>query len=280
MKRFKKKVNVLHLCIAVIALLIAGGLTAYAAFQSYDQTAYEPSDRFVDLDPWFRLGFGDSYISPVNPFDTPEKWAGYEGTIERLAESQIPETLLRKMSTEGLAVSCLNYNYLGDLFLPISPQDGFNALAATYNGLCELVTRKDSGKALLSLYHSVDLNELYKEDRYSTLRLGYLEIILAQRSVLSTLADDEIAALIEECVKTINIAITDMKGTYNPFTTLFLAVRCLEKTDPFIREMIKDFPVLQSYVDTGILRLDDIPDDCLEKIVTHLFNKYGRVIDK
>jgi hypothetical protein len=122
-----------------------------------------------------------------------------------LVATQVPESVLGKMSTAGLVETALDYPLLGDMMAFNSPQQGFDAVAGRFNGLQELLKRKDAGAELLAHYVSLD-PAAYDEDwpsaqqgRYAR-SIAEVETLLAQDAVLSGLADAQLADLVREAV--------------------------------------------------------------------------------
>jgi len=169
--------------IVCTVLLLVCGIIAVSGMVVY--AAYERKGT------WLSSINKDAYEFPVTPQNNKEKWASLKTSEEKEALLQIPEDRLREMSTEGLIATCLQYPNLVPLFAYNSPQRAIDRLSEEFNGLKELLGRKDVGDYLLKFYSDVDLDFLKKSDKYPAHRLLLIEYILAQPSVLETVSDKD-----------------------------------------------------------------------------------------
>ena len=119
---------------------------------------------------------------------------------ERVWACQIPDDILKDMTTEDLVTAVLDYPCFSDMFFYDSYQSGFEVLSNHFNGLQELLKREDAGQYLIDTYKNVNLMELmsisdeYEKFKYS-LGVLYLETILAQPEIIETLSNEELAEL-------------------------------------------------------------------------------------
>lgn len=144
------------------------------------------------------------YNYPVKP-GTPA-WNSLPSTEARVQACQVPADVLKSLSTEALAITCLNFPFIGELLAAQDLQSGFNALQKHFNGFRELLGRKDAGAALLGLYKrmnaaALNRNAVLTEQGAFTLRFSYLELLLAQNTVIATLDAANTRLLREEAVK-------------------------------------------------------------------------------
>jgi hypothetical protein len=151
----------------------------------------------------FRIAPSDSYDFPVKG-GTPE-WAAFRTHDEMVAACQVPEPILRDMSTEGLIETCLNYPLIGDMGMYSSWQQGFDRVAARFNGLQELLQRPDVGAKLLAYYRQMEPAGIWEKS--TSLQKGqvamtfqYVETLLAQEAVLSSMTAAERRDLLAECL--------------------------------------------------------------------------------
>ena len=129
---------------------------------------------------------------PVKP-GTPE-WTTFETHDQMLEAIQIPESILRALTTKELVEICLNYPLYGDIFAYNSLQDGFRSnVSKNFNGIQELFRRKDNAQCLLNVLKNYDLLTLESREHASTdLKIGesiwkhsFLEVLMSQESVLT-----------------------------------------------------------------------------------------------
>ena len=111
---------------------------------------------------------------------------------------QLPGDTPQRMSTKALALTCLDYPLF---FIYVEESDSLGGLAPMtrgFNGLQELLRRRDAGTVLLSMYRTHDLPE--QDTNWTASERGnYLELILAQDSILDNLQT-------EQCRQVISIA--------------------------------------------------------------------------
>jgi hypothetical protein len=125
------------------------------------------------------------YEFPIRP--GMSEWKELKSHDERVEACQIPKEILTNMSDEALIITCLNYPLSIDLYLFDSVQIGFDNLLTKFNGLRELMKRKDVSAAIVSKYTSMSSIEQTLCDDNCRFRFLYLEIILSQDEILSGL---------------------------------------------------------------------------------------------
>jgi hypothetical protein len=118
----------------------------------------------------------------------------------------IPENVLKEFDTEALVQICLGYPALPTLLLFNSPQDGFDNLYRHFNGIRELVARKDVGEFLLKKYSTLsfrDFNPLWTLEKQGEFvhKYYYIEIILAQPQIVLSLKKDDKKVFLKEVIK-------------------------------------------------------------------------------
>jgi hypothetical protein len=108
-----------------------------------------------------------SWDYPVKPGSA--KWQQFKSIDEMHEACQIPEDILKKLSTESLVQICADYPAYFDLFIYNTPQAGFESYYSHFNGIRELLSRKDVGHFMLKKYASMsltkDFQSLNSEDR-------------------------------------------------------------------------------------------------------------------
>ncbi|MDR1380604.1 MAG: hypothetical protein LBJ47_03890 [Tannerella sp.] len=137
----------------------------------------------------------DRYDFPVK--QGSREWAGFESIEKRITALQIPETVIRNISTEGLLETCLAFPYLINVFFSDNYQMGFESLVKEFNGFSELLNRPDMTKVLLKKYESLSteltgirlLNDV--EQGRLTFRHFVLELMLAQDVTLKNLRPEQ-----------------------------------------------------------------------------------------
>lgn len=169
-----------------------------------------------------------AYEYPIKPGST--QWKALNSHDEMVEVSQIPNNIIREISTENLVEACLNYPLYGDMFAYDQLQKGFDVVTAHFNGLQELIKRRDSGKILLYKYIKMDpkalnVNWSIKKQGDYALKFYFIEILIAQNAILSTLQKTERESLLKECIRKAQEKIQNSQfyGT-SSFTTIGLIV--------------------------------------------------------
>lgn len=144
------------------------------------------------------------------PYDYPIKpgsqaWLELGGTVERVKVCQIPQDILKDLTTSALVEPCLNFPFFSDLFTSPDYQTGLKNLRTHFNGLEELFNRADLGKSSMNSYANLlsstistaDENEFMKHFNKTL----YLELILAQPETLQALNAEELNTLRSVAIK-------------------------------------------------------------------------------
>ncbi|PIU19527.1 MAG: hypothetical protein COT18_07115 [Elusimicrobia bacterium CG08_land_8_20_14_0_20_59_10] len=154
----------------------------------------------TNIQPPLALAPNDVYDFPVKP-GTAE-WNALANTEERVKVCQIPELLLRKMSTAGLMETVLNYPFYWDIMASNSNlQDGFYGMAAHFNGIRELLRRKDAGIKLLLKYRSIPPPKMEATDMEIGEYFFYcytFEILFAQDAIRANLTEAQLKEMKKE----------------------------------------------------------------------------------
>ena len=119
---------------------------------------------------------------------------------------QISKDILASLTTDQLINAYLDYPYIGVIWAFNNWIDGFNRVYQDFNGLRELLKRKDVAKKVLQYY--CDLDPGAYESSWSdydkgafTFRFMYLEMILSLDSIQNQLQAQEIEDLLKIGVK-------------------------------------------------------------------------------
>ena len=92
----------------------------------------------------------EEWTYPVVP--GTEEWKAFKTHQEMVDACQIPEDVLRTISTERLVRLCLDYPLLFDIYSHNLLSDGVDALYANFNGFREMVKRPGAIDVLSVLY--------------------------------------------------------------------------------------------------------------------------------
>ncbi|MEW6557837.1 MAG: hypothetical protein AB1349_10865 [Elusimicrobiota bacterium] len=231
---------------------------------------------------------GNKTNKPIDIYDFPIKPGTKEwkalGTHKNIVKAcQIPEDILKKMSTEGLIETCLRYPFLPDMFLSNNIQKGFESIVLTFNGLQELLRREDASTKLLAKYRQIrklDRQSIQKEfGEFGVFYFRCFEIVISQNIILSKLSEEEKVKLLRECIwkyherqKHPNTYGYVSKHRVKSHETLLLMGRILENEEykPF-KLKIQDKKYLRDFLDGAVWASDT--DEIIPEVEKFLKNK-------
>ena len=147
---------------------------------------------------------------PVKPGS--EEWYQLKTEKERISAVQVPEDILAKLTSEELVDLCIKFPLFGYYTAFNTPQDGFLIMVARYNIFGHLLSRKDAGKSLITAYRDAGMSgfrTLPYSNEFWTIKLDYLELILAQRVIMQSLTSEEKVELLSEARKKFSEKIVD-----------------------------------------------------------------------
>ena len=145
----------------------------------------------------------DVYTYPLVP-EMPE-WAELKTGSEMLAVTQLPDSVLRIISTEGLIESCLNYPLLSQVLTQTLLQRGIEKTLQNFNGFQELSKRENAATFLLKRYERMNpacFSGLRGESEIGEYSLNYafFEAIFSQETYLAKLSDEEKKKLLQQAL--------------------------------------------------------------------------------
>ena len=170
--------------------------------------------------------FSEKYTYPIEPGS--EEWANLNHG-ERVLALQIPEDVLKGMSTENLVETVLNYPCFIDMMFYNTYQEGFDVIKEHFNGIDELLKRDESSKYLLSKYRKQNtktlLNIRSKEEQFeSSLKLTYLETLLAQPEIIEKFSKKENEEVLELVNENYKLHIKNKNEILNVFSPFLIII--------------------------------------------------------
>lgn len=133
-------------------------------------------------------------------------WENLKTETERLNAMQVPSDVLSNMETEELVITCMNYP--AALLYGAYSNDyvGIRKIISQFNGLQELLKRKDALKYLTKVYKNSGTNGLKQKDarlneQFWPLKFRYIELLLIQDEVISSSTDEEVQNLLAASVE-------------------------------------------------------------------------------
>lgn len=137
------------------------------------------------------------YDYPIKP--GTDEWVKLNDRAKRGDACQIPEDVLKSLSTDELVETVLNYPFLMDIYAYDTIQQGFKAVASRFNGLKELLQREDAGPKLLERYKQMEvIKDPKKVISKELFNLSSIEVILRQDEIMSKLNKTKIEELEKE----------------------------------------------------------------------------------
>ena len=215
----------------------------------------------------------DSYKFPITPTKTPEKWKEFQTHQEMLDACQIPDEILKNMTTEGLIETCLSYPMMGDMMLSNSTYQGFIRQVETFNGLKELLNREDAGRLLCEKYYNLSFDELLKTDDYPTFRLRYFEFIISQPNILSKMDKTNKKKLLDYSIKIAFLKSDKYSDKFSILSTALIAGRILMDNKDF-RSFMEENKEVKLFLETGTNFTSKTFKDILQQ--KELFEKFQK----
>ncbi|MBM2817346.1 MAG: hypothetical protein HW421_4108 [Ignavibacteria bacterium] len=162
---------------------------------------------------------------------------------EKVKQCNIPDSLLKKMPSGDLIKSVFNFPFIQNLFLFDDCLEGFNHMQEIFNGLDDMVKRKDIPVLLFQTY-SQDSNKI------SYGKEVLLEIILAQPDIITKFDKVMKNELLGICLEKLNSRMTKKSflSRKSMKTCTFLMIRLLSYLDNnFYRDLIEENENIKSF---------------------------------
>lgn len=145
---------------------------------------------------WLSVNSVDAYTFPVSP-DSPQ-WKELKTRQQRLEACALPREVLETISTRGLLQTCLDFPFAPDMAFHGTLKRGLDRVVTDFNGLRELLRRKDAAAELARSYGLLTLppdGPLAEQGRYA-LYVRYHEMLLSRPEVQSRLTPATSAELL------------------------------------------------------------------------------------
>jgi hypothetical protein len=225
-----------------------------------------PFPSIVQTDSVQAASASDAYDYPIKP--GTDGWKAFTTHDEMLEACQIPEDILKNMSTKALVETVLDYPLLGDMWAYNSIQQGFEAVASQFNGLPELLNRKDAGTELLAIYSKMnpqDIEENWGDIQKGayTFSIANVEILLAQNKILDNLSKTQLEDLIVEArSKYTGKQQSAIYGQTSQECSIWLMGKALQRVNylPFERQIHQD-ATIQNFLGSGSYATDIVSNE-------------------
>jgi hypothetical protein len=223
-------------------------LAALLCFNAFSQIRIEP------------------YNFPVKP--SSNEWSSLISYEDKRKACQIPEPILKSFTTDALIETYLAYPLLGDLMVFHTPQEGFNKLKINFNGVNELLLRKDIGVELMKKYNSMKALLLeglpnFSRGEYS-FKIQAIEILFSQMEILLTLNATERKELMQTVINHLADKQTnyELYGLNAQYISGWLIVRIL-KLENYRFELLIDKDHQSLFIDDGLNPEQNLIQDIL-----------------
>lgn len=193
----------------------------------------------------------DMYVYPLRP--GMPAWATLTTAAQQVQALQLPDSVLRRISTPGLLATCLDYPMLPNMLAYNYLQRGAQATLATFNGFGQLVQRPEAAALLLDRYRLMTprcLPPAEEQGAYS-FSFSYLEMVLAQDEYLAQLTANQNRTLVREALSKYvekELHREDVYGYFGLKTSAFVLARVMQAAHyaPFLTALSTD-PDLQFF---------------------------------
>jgi hypothetical protein len=168
---------------------------------------------------------------PVKP--DMEEWKSCKSPNEIYKKLLIPDEIIKDLGTETLIELCLDYPAPTVFFIFNTPQQGFDGFFKQFNGIRELMSRKETPLLLLEKYKKMTMNDfnhlMTLEQQGKVASMFYLiELFLVQPVILQSFNNKEIKTLLQETLNKITLKNSmEVFGGYNRSSTLWLIAKVL-----------------------------------------------------
>lgn len=141
----------------------------------------------------------DSDVIGVNQvtfsFDSitdPVIWRTFKTFGDKMEACQIPENILKELSTDTLVALCMNHPMANNYIFYENPIKGAKIVMERFNGFQELKRRADAAEKILDYYEKMTIEDVAerKVNKYSKYRteitpfkLGFVELAIASNEV-------------------------------------------------------------------------------------------------
>ncbi len=203
---------------------------------------------------------------------------------QKIIESVLlPEQYLECSSTDSLVISCLNYPFMGYIWVYNSIQQGFDRVMNMFNGFDELFDREDANTELIKVYQDMkpegvyDYSEPAEQGAYMA-QFTFIEITLAQYQLINKLQPEETKLLLEVCLdkfyKKSEIPYYSWIGAMSVLAIMG-RVLLIQDYQPFIDGLtsvdeLNDFLILADFC--GLNNIVEITQFIIENVENYLIN--------
>lgn len=217
---------------------------------------------------------GTMWDYPVKP-GTPQ-WASITDHKDMIKVSQIPENVLKSISTKELIQLCLDYPLHADFYAYNSLQEGVKKVSTYFNGLQELFNRPDNAQYLLEYLKSFE-QEIQPNIAHTPINSGectinqmLVEVFLSQETVLSNASPTIKKEILSTALKNMlqKEILVDIYGNMGVGTSAYLLCLGLNSET----DLISQSTVLNQFSRDAYLKDSSIIEELVLKYSLYLKN--------
>ena len=162
---------------------------------------------------------------------TFDYWQAHKGEAqtgdELMAMCNVPNDLLKNMSTANLAWTCFNHPYMGNWLLFNDIYDGVLSVMTRFNGFEELMKRKGGAQSLIDLYCRLGCKRVEAERDGITLveeiNLASWVMVMCTAADYQAFSQDQVTELAKEMLHKRRIhAVSSTSHSWLDYTTYLL----------------------------------------------------------
>lgn len=228
----------------------ASGVVSPVAGTSSRATSQTRATVAAPLGAWYH----DPGVVDVHQFFESEAalaaWRNSD-PVARLPQLQIPSDKLSSMTSAALAETSLAFPLWTDRMAYTTPQQGFEAVLSSFNGLRELQTRPDGAESLLAIYLRTNMAQIAASPGRPALSFGDLAMSLAQDAALAQLTPAQRVQLLEASLEKLQTINRDHPDVFSADELTWLVAKLVVKDFPESAALVARRPEIVTYLRTG-----------------------------
>ncbi|MBQ6037522.1 MAG: hypothetical protein IJL37_02490 [Bacteroidaceae bacterium] len=127
------------------------------------------------------------------------EWKSLETGADMWDASQLPDDMLRDLSTEELVEACMEFPMAYDYGAFADERIAISDMINRFNGLTELARREDAGSYMIDAYRDINYTgkpfETYYNNTSVALSMAYIELLLMDDAFLKKMSKEELKTL-------------------------------------------------------------------------------------
>lgn len=209
------------------------------------------------------------YDYPVKPGS--EKWNAFKTVEDMYAACQVPEDVLSRLTTPALIQTCMRYPATLSLFRYNTPQMSFERWKQNFNGIRELLSRRDAPARLLEYYKTVDMKgyrtlKTDTEKGEARFRRMIIESIIAQDEIVGNLQPAQKRQLLNKTLANLDAsAADDAYGFFHQSSIGRIIVKLAAALGDNATRSITSSKAMQDFMATGTVADRETFSQVIEK---------------